>query len=113
MLFPPAKKSVPVETSAKAPEVLPPKVTSTACPPEAVIVPLLSPKDTPFAFPKVKPPKAPVVVPAETLKFAAAAVLAEIVIDCPFCESVTLLPPARNSVPVEISEVVPAVLPAA
>ncbi len=59
----------------------------------------------------MRPPKAPVVVPAETLKSVAATVFALIVIDWPFCDNVMLLPPARNNVPVDSSDVVPVVLP--
>src|ERR1700722_15398178 len=75
------------------------------------MVPLFKPKETLLALPKVTPPNWPVVVPALIERFAAAAVFADIVTELPFWERVTLLPPARNSVPLETSDRTPAVLP--
>ena len=89
-------------------DVVPAEISAGAF---AVIVPLLSPQETFPEFEKVMPPKLPDVVPADTERVAAATVFAEIVTDWPFWLNVTLLPPARNIVPEEMSAKVPVVFP--
>jgi len=76
---------------------------------EPVMVEPLRPNDTPLEFEKTTEPNALEVVPAE--KFTLPPAPPEMLIDWPFCESVTLGPPARNSVPEDTEAVAPAVLP--
>ena len=86
-------------------------------PPEgalAVMVPLFRPNVTLLLLAKVRPPNAPEVVPADTLRLAAAAVFADTVTVMPAAlvdpDSVMLLPPASTNW-LDTVPVLPDVLP--